>query len=106
MAQKKLVKVNFGIAQDLESKLNEGGKFYNQLNQQLGELGKLISVMRTSYKKGGSVAVEVNLLRSKLRNQLKDLGVKESDVPSIARADKFISAYGKLDDEVRKYIYQ
>ena len=98
--------IKLGMAQDLEAKVKQGGELYNQLNQQIGDLGKVLTMLRNSHKTTKSVAIEINQLRTRLEAQLKDLGLYKSDAPSIDRATKFLSAFSKIDDEVKKYINQ
>ena len=38
--------IKLGMAQDLEAKVKQGGELYNQLNQQIGDLGKVLTVIK------------------------------------------------------------
>ena len=104
MAQKKLVNVKFALVDDLDAKIELGGKIYQDISVLIGEIDSKISILEERTKKGFQVTEQINAIGEKVFRQMEELGIKDTEVPSLNKANKFLDSYANLENKAKTYI--
>ena len=98
MAQRKAIKINLGISQDLESQLEKAEMQFKEISSVISDIEQLQNQLSTKRKASSESLKNCRDLKSKLEVQVKELGLSISEVPILSKANQIIKRLGDLNN--------
>ena len=104
MAQKKIVNVELSAMSELESEIQRATQILSNTNSQLADLGKLLTLLTSSYGKGSDLYTSLYEKSNSIEKSLKELGVPSN--PIIDKAKKLAESLRDVgENKVRRHLF-